>query len=239
MKKLFILLVGVMLTFGAMAQTRPNKALYINLGSGFGIANSYDNGSVPFFILGTSSIQNTGVSYAWKHYETDFEFSNVNSDLSNPAGILLNYDVNYDFLYRFRDSKSGRWHQWVGGSLDGFVDVRQIPDLQNASTNISLFGNLGAIWKAEYDFCFSKDKTHHWLTAFAKVNLPLLGVAYRPDFAFVGDGIGVTDPFEMLFAQHHSFAKFFPGCNTDLGLRLNFKNGKYAAISSYVTDKFP
>lgn len=220
-----ILLVCVMMGISAFAQTKPNRALYLNMGGSYGVASSYDNGTVPFFIMGSSNIQTSGITYGWKRYETNLEFRSINTTLKNPTGTCLDYDVYYDFLYRVHDSESGRWHQWVGGDVDAFIDIRQIPSLQNASTNLSMFGNLGLVWKTEFDFAYNKDKTHNWLTAYGKVNLPLIGAANRPDFAYVGDGIGVTEPIELLTAQHHTFAKFFPGCNTDLGLRLNFKNG--------------
>ena len=232
MKKTALLLVAcVVMGIGAFAQTRPERALYLNMGTSRGIANSYDNGTVPFFIPGVSNIQTTGATYEWKRYETNFEFRNISTTLANPSGTDLNYDINYNLLYRVHDSKSGRWHQWVGGDIDAFGDIRQIPDLQNASTNLSLMGSLGLVWKAEYDFAYNKDKTHNWLTAYSKVNLPLVGIANRPDFSYVGDGIGMTNTFDILMAEHHTFVKFFPGCNTDLGLRLNFKNGNRIAFN--------
>ena len=49
-----ILLVCVMMGISAFAQTRPNRALYLNMGGSSGIASSYDNGTVPFFITGVS-----------------------------------------------------------------------------------------------------------------------------------------------------------------------------------------
>lgn len=221
----------ILLDLSAFAQTRPERALYLDMGTSRGVTNSYDNGTVPFFIAGASSIKTIGATYEWKRYETDLEFRNITTSLSDPSGTGMSYNLNYDLLYRVHDSESGRWHQWVGGDVDAFVDIRMIPSLQNASTSISLFGNLGLVWKAECDFAYNRDKTHNWLTAYGKVGLPLFGVANRPDFAYVGDGIGMTDPFEMLFAQHHTFTKFFPGCNTDLGLRLNFKNGNRIAFN--------
>ena len=232
MKKTTLLLtVCVMMGLSVFAQTRPERALYLDMGVSRGVTDSYDNGTVPFFIMGVSSISTTGATYEWKRYETNLEFRNISTTLSDPSGTGLSYDINYDFIYRVHDSKNGRWHQWVGGDIDVFADIRQIPDLQNASTNISLFGNLGLVWKAEYDFAYNKDKTHNWLTAFGKVDLPLVGIANRPDFSYVGDGIGMTNTFKMLFAEHHTFAKFFSGCNTDLGLRLNFKNGNRITFS--------
>jgi hypothetical protein len=232
MKKTVLLLMAcVMVGVGAMAQTRPERALYLNMGVGRGIANSYDNGTVPFFIPGVSNVQNSGATYEWKRFETNLEFRTINTALTNPSGTELNYNINYDLLYRVHDSKSGRWHQWVGGDIDALGDIRQIPNLQNASTNLSLMGSLGFVWKAECDFAYNGDKTHNWLTAYGKVNLPLAGVAYRPDFSYVGDGIGVTSTFDLLLGGHHAFVKFFPGCNTDLGLRLNFKNGNRIAFN--------
>ena len=126
-----ILLVCVMMGISAFAQTRPNRALYLNMGGSYGVASSYDNGTVPFFIMGSSNIQTSGITYGWKRYETNLEFRSINTTLKNPAGTCLDYDVYYDLLYRIHDSESGRWHQWVGGDVDAFIDIRQIPSLQN------------------------------------------------------------------------------------------------------------
>ena len=230
-KTISLLMACVMMGLGAFAQTRPDRALYLNMGGSRGVASSYDNGTIPFFIAGVSNVQTTSVTYEWERYETNLEFRNINTTLANPSGTCIDYNVNYDLLYRVHDSKSDRWHQWVGGDFDAFFDIRQIPSLQNASTNLSLFGNFGLAWKTEWDFAFNKAKTHNWLTAFGKVTLPLVGVANRPDFAYVGDDIGMTNNMEMLFSQHHTFVKFFPGCNTDLGLRFNFKNGNRIAFN--------
>ena len=233
-----ILVVCVMMGISAFAQTRPNKALYLDMGGCWGIADSYDNGTIPFHIMGISNIQTYGATYEWSRYQTDFEFCNISTTLVNPSGACEEYDINYDLLYRIHDSKSGRWHQWVGGNIEAFVDFREIPSLQNASVNLSLFGDLGFVWKAEYHFAFNKAKTHNWLTAYSKVGLPLVGVFNRPDFSYVGDDIGLSSNFKKLFSEHHTFAKFFPGCNSDLGLRLNFKNGNSIAFDyrwDYIT----
>ena len=61
--------------------------------------------------------------------------------------------------------------------------------------------------------------------------MPLVGMYNRPDFSYVGDDIGLNSAFEKFLSEHHTFAKFFPGFNTDLGLRLNFKNGNRIAFN--------
>lgn len=232
MKKTFLVILLCVITgIGVFAQTRPNKALYLNTAFSFGLTNAYDNGAVPFYINGVSTMRSFGASYEWKRYETHFDFRKISTTLFDPNGTCTTFDLDYDFLYRIHDSENGRWHQWIGGDIYTLADIRQIPSLQNASTNLSFFSNLGFTWKAEYDFAYNKEKTHHWLTAYNKVNLPLVGLAYRPDYSYVCDAIGMTETFGVLFANHHTFAKCLPGCNTELGLRLNFKNGNRIAFN--------
>ena len=229
-KTLLLLSVCVMMGLSALAQTRPTRALHLNLGVNRGVVNSYDNGTVPFHIMGTSTNIDPSISYAWKRFETHVEFRYITSTLTNPSGTCKSVDFNYDLIYRFYDSQSNRWHHCVGGNLEGFGDLRQIPELQNASTNLSIFGNLGAVWKTEFDFAYNKDKTHNWLTAYGKAVMPLVGMACRPNFSYVSDGIGEINPIQMLLGEHHTFATFFPGFNTTLGLRLNLKNGNCIAF---------
>ena len=229
-KTLLLLLVCLTTGISTFAQTRTNRALHLNLGVNRGVVNSYDNGTVPFHIIGASTIIDPSISYAWKRFETHAEFRLFSSILSHPEGLSYGVDFNYDLIYRFYDSPSNRWHHWAGGNVEAFGDFRQIPELQNASSNLSLFGNLGAVWKTEFDFAYNKDKTHNWLTAYGKAVIPLIGAACRPDFAYVNDGIGVDNIIQMLLGEHHTFAKFFPGFNTTLGLRLNLKNGNCIAF---------
>ena len=83
MKKTTLLLMAcVIMGLSVFAQTRPERALYLNMGASRGVANSYDNGTVPFFILGVSNIQTSGATYEWKRYETNFEFRNISTSLS-------------------------------------------------------------------------------------------------------------------------------------------------------------
>jgi len=217
-------------SFAQQDKAKANRALWTNLGLGFTIADSYDNGTVPFHIKGIGTVAAPSATYRWKRYETQLEFRSFNTTLAYPSGTGTNLNLNYGFLYRFHDSQSNRWHQWAGGDLEGFFDIRQIPALQNASSNLSAFSTLGAVWKVEFDFAFNKDKTHNWLTAYGKVGLPIVGVAFRPDFSYVSNGVGMVSSWELLTAEHHIFTKFFPGCNTTLGLSLNLKNGNRIAL---------
>ena len=132
-------------------------------------------------------------------------------------------DFNLEALYRYLDSKSNHFRFYAGGALEGCGDFKSIPALQNASSSINIFGNICIVNKAEWDFAFNKTKSHNWLTAYAKISLPIMGTAYRPGYAYVYDPQGL-DELEGIFAGYENFTQFFPGCNTDVGLWLNLKN---------------
>ena len=104
------------------------------------------------------------------------------------------------------------------------MDNKEIPALMNASSSISLFGNLCATGLVEYDFAFIHEgmyNLHNLLTAYAKLSLPLVGAVNRPGFAYIGNPTINNDDW---LEGSETFAKFFSGAVTELGLFLNFPN---------------
>ena len=108
------------------------------------------------------------------------------------------------------------------------MDNKGIPVLMNAASSVSLFGNLCVTGMMEYDFAFNSDQTHHWLTAYGKLSLPLVGAVSRPGFAYIGNP---TINASAVLADNELFAKFFPGASTELGLYLNLPNYNRLGLS--------
>ena len=205
--------------------------IWIDLSVGANYVDCYDASTVPFKYTGVGNNVDMGVNIEWGRCHLRPSFRTFNNTLKNPAGVAQDYDLSTEFLYRVFDNKSNRLHLWAGATLNGFADIKSIPSLQNASSCISLFGDLGATGLLQYDFAFNKSKSHPWLTTYFKLNLPLYGFANRPNFAYVGNPTINQQLTEALFGWKETFGKFFPGVNTDLGLYLNLLNGNRIGLT--------
>ena len=210
---------------------QANVPLWIDLSIGSHYADCYDVSTVPFAYHGVGRDYGVGFNIEWGRCHLRPGFRMINSTLANPAGNATDYDFSTEFLYRVYDNNSNRLHLWAGATLGGFVDIKSIPSLQNAATTISIFGNLGATGLMQYDFAIDKSKNHPWLTTYFKLNMPLYGIANRPNFAYVGNPAINQELTETLFGCKETFGKFFLGVNTDLGLYLNLLNGNRIGLT--------
>lgn len=212
----------VLLLTGGMATAQ--NPLYLYMDAGLGTIDNYDIGTVPYHIKGAAKTKDFGASYAWKRCQIQMDVRSFNGTLTTLSGTTQAYDLNLEFLYRCIDSESNRFHYYAGAALEGYGEIKVVPDLQNASLGITLFGNLCDVNMVSFDFAFNKAKTHPWLTAYGKLTLPIVGTVNRPGYSYTYDTQGMGY-FDKLFAGHETFGKFFPGCSTDFGLYLNLKNG--------------
>ena len=198
--------------------------IWLNMDAGLTMADCYDNSSIPFRYTGFGFHLNMSTIIEWKRCHIQPKLQIFNATLSNPSGTVSDYSLSTEFLYRFHDTDNNRWHFWGGGTLQGFIDTKSIPTLQNASTCFSLFGTVAATGMVQYDFAFNRAKNHHWLTAFCKLNLPLHSSISRPSYAIIGNPTINMSSFNAIFERNESFGKFFSGMNTELGLYLNLRN---------------
>ena len=225
-RKKWLLIALVMMGSGVFAQ----EQLYLYAGLGIGAIDNYDIGTTPYHIKGLAMAYDLGASFACDRYLFQIDARYNRSTLTTMSGTNQALDVKASVLYRCIDSKDDRFHYYAGGSLQGYGEVKDVPALMNASNCISLFVNLCGMNIVSYDFAFNEAKTHHWLTAYGKLTLPIVGAVNRPDFAYTIDGQGMGY-FEWFFANQETFAKFFPGCTTDLGLCLNLRNGNRIGLN--------
>lgn len=206
----------------------PNQTrvpVWLDLSSGLNFADCYDNGTVPFSYFGYGMNAGAGVTIEWGRYHVRPAFHLFQNATTEPAGSVIDLNLSTEVLYRVHEAYNNRLRLWVGGTLQGMLDIKALPELQNASTCVSLFGNIGATGMVQYDFAFNKAQNHPWMTTYFKLNLPLHGMAMRPSYSYIGNptiNTGVTD---ALFGDEESFGKFFPGADTELGLYLNLLNG--------------
>lgn len=242
MKFKSLILAGVLLlAANGMAQAPSNGGAYypkqtrvpvwLDLSAGLNAVDCYDAGTVPFKYMGMGTNLGMDVTIEWERYHIRPGFRYFNNILKDPSGTAIGLDFSTEFLYRFHDAAQNRFHLWAGGTLQGFLDVKSIPSLQNAATCLSLFGNVGATGMVQYDFAFNPDKNHNWLTTYFKLNVPLCGTINRPGYAYIGNPAINEDAIETLFGGNEAFDKFFPGLNTDLGLYLNLLNGNRIGLN--------
>ena len=200
--------------------------IWLDFSAGANLAECYDKGTVPFRYKGFGANATAGVTVEWGRCHVQAEGRGLYSELGSPSGTAYDVDLSTEFLYHL--SRINRLSFWTGGTLHGFMDIRDIPLLQNAATSYSFFGNFCATGMMQYDFAINREKTHPWLTAYGKLSLLLVGVVSRPSYAYIGNPT-INDI--ALFSENETFAKFFPGASTELGLYLNLLNANRIGLS--------
>ena len=196
--------------------------IWLDFSAGASFAESYDKGTIPFRYKGFGANAKGGVTIEWQRCQMNVEGQGFYTSLASVSGTVLDVSLSAEFLYHC--SRIRRWSFWAGGSLQGFMDVKEIPALMNASSSVSLFGNLCATGMVQFDFAFIHDGSYNLrnlLTAYGKLNLPIAGVANRPGYAYIGNPTINDDAF---LEGSETFAKFLLGASTELGLRLNLPN---------------
>ena len=205
--------------------------IWLTGGAGVGVWNCYDNGTIPFSYAALAADLNFGVTAEWKRCHIQTDFRATEGVLFTPTGSATSIDYRTEFLYRCYDGKRNRLHLLAGGGLQGFYDLKVIPSMNNASTGISVFGNLCAQGMVQYDFAFIRGGTHNLLTVYGKLSLPLVGIALRPGFAYMDNYTSQLALSNTILSNYETFGIAFPGVGTDIGLRFNLPNGNRVGLS--------
>lgn len=200
--------------------------IWLDFSVGANFAQCSDKGTTPFHYKGIGANAQGGVTIEWQRYRMNIEGQGYYTSFTSFSGTSYDINLSAEFLYHCTNVK--RWSFWAGGTLEGFVDIKEIPILMNATSSLSLFGNLCATGMVEYLFAMNKDNTHYWLTAYGKLNLPLVGAVNRPGYAYIGNPTINEDAW---LSDNETFAKFFPGASTELGLFLNLRNDNRIGLS--------
>jgi len=203
--------------------------IWLDWSMGGNFAECYDVGTVPFRYKGFGANAKGGVTIEWGRCHVQTEAQGFYTMLSSPAGTAIDATFSTEFLYRCAIVK--RFVFWAGGSLQGFMDIKDIPALMNASWSMTLFGKLCATGMVECNFAFTHEGMYNLrplLTAYGKLSLPLMGVASRPGYSYIGHPTINEDP---VLGDSELFAKFFPGASTELGLFLNLPNYNRIGLS--------
>ena len=210
---------------------RSNVPVWLNLSAGANFADCFDKGTVPFRYTGFGANVDAGVTVIWGRCRFQAEGKGFYTSLASLGGAAYDIKALAEFLYHCDIAE--RLGFWAGGTLQGFVDIKEIPALMNAATSVSMFGNLCATAKVDFPFAYLHDG-RNLLTATAKVSLPIVGVVNRPGYAYIGNP---SINQETFFEDTETFAKFLPGASTELGLYLNLPNDNRIGLS-YQWDYF-
>ena len=202
--------------------------IWLDFSVGADYADCFDKGTIPFRYTGFGANAIGGITIEWGRFHIGQEVQFFYNMLSDVNGSSTDVNLTTEFLYRFHDSPKNRWHYLAGGQVQTFVDMKDIPLLMNAASSVSLFGNLYAIGMLKYDFAFNRSLSHHWLTAYGKLGLPIVGVVNRPGYAYIGNP---TINENAWLESSDTFAKFFSGASTELGLYLNLRNDNRIGLS--------
>ena len=207
--------------------SRQSKVpIWLDFSLGANFAECFDKGTIPYRYKGFGANAKGGITIEWGRCHVQAEGRGFYTELDSPSGTAYDIDFFTEFLYHL--TRINRLNFWAGGTLQGFMDMRNIPLLQNAATSYSLFGNFCATGMMQYDFAFNREKTHTWLSAYGKLCFPLACVVSRPGYAYIGNP---TINYNALFSENETFAKFFPGASTELGLYLNLLNANRIGLS--------
>ena len=208
--------------------------VWIHLGLGLNIINSYDLGVSPQKYLGVGGNFKGGAIVEWKRYhvQTDTRIlGNLMFNETHTSSSAFGGDIRGEFLYHGLDFGNNRWHLWYGGGFQSYLDFKLRSHLMNASLGYSSFFNLQGICKVQYDFLPIFGGTHRLFSVYAKLSLPMVGWAKRPDFAYIGNATSDPGHFMTLLKYHKTNALAFPGASTDLGFVINLPNSNKIGLS--------
>ncbi|MBR1514272.1 MAG: hypothetical protein IJ622_08285 [Bacteroidales bacterium] len=213
-----------------------NVPVWLKSGIGFNVVESYEQGASPLQYLGAGGNLTAGVVVAFDRYQGEAELRGLANIITNSAQSATDYafgiEGNIQFLYRFYDACHDRLHFWAGGGIQLYLDIKVLSQLMNASACQSNFFDLRPAGMVTYDFAPYKHSSHHLLTAYGKLSLPLIASASRPGFAYMDNYTSDLNTVNTVMGEYEDLSLFCPGASTDIGLWLNLPyNGNKIGVS--------
>lgn len=215
----------------AQAPHGHDVSVWMRLNSGVCLTEHYDNGAVPFTDLGVGLTPGFGTVVEWDQCHAEVDLRVPASMMLAMGGYNIPIDVRLEFLYRFYEHPDLPLRLWAGGGLQSFTDIHYSPALMNAAMTTSSFLNVMGSGVVEYDFAPLRGTSHKFLTAHAKLSLPLVGTARRPGFSYMGNYTSDLNSVNTLYDGQETFSNCFSGLHTELGLTLNLTNGNRIGVS--------
>ena len=221
--------VALLLAIPSFAQ-KSKVPIWLNLSAGGNIADCYDNGTIPFKYLGVGGNLGLGITVEWRRCHIQNE-NRLFGSMLETSGYSFDIDSRTEFLYRYHDGKRNRMHLWAGGAYQSYYDIKEIPAMMNTAAGVTGFMNLCAEGMLSCDFAFIRDGSHNLLTAYGKLTLPVVGLAMRPGYAYMDNYTSDINVANTVLGDYETFAKFFPGVGTDIGLYFNLLNGNRIGLN--------
>lgn len=245
-KPLFVALT-LLITTNVFAQV-PSRVykngrvpIWLDLGVGYNLINSCDLGVSPQNYSGFGANCKAGFTIEWRRYQIQAHTRGLYNVLANRDGVTsTNYGfvTQDEFLYNGLNFGNGNnWHLWYGGGVQAFFDIKSRSHLMNASFGYTSFINLSGICMIRHDYHPVINGKHNLFSFYAKLSLPLVGWAKRPDFSYIGNA--TIDPSNALsmMKYYETFAMAVPGASTDIGFVINLPNSNRIGFS-YCWDYF-
>lgn len=212
--------------FAQNAGTDRGNSFFLNLGGDLGGTTCVEKSVVPYSITGFTPGVHVGLTDEWKRCHIQFDFGWMPTMTINLSGTAHRFNTKLEFLYSCLKPSGSRWHFWTGASVGGFADLKLFPNLQNAQTSLTLFGDASLEELVQCDFAYDKnDASHPWLTAALQVSLPIFAFGSHPGFAYVQPPLFDDGTMTQLTKANESVNKWFPGYSYDIGLTVNLRNG--------------
>ena len=218
-------------TFPRPVYQSSKMPVWLNSGMGLNAVRFYDQGASPLHYWGIGANIHAGVSVAFDESLVSYNLRGLGniawSDATSQA-YDFGIELGIEYLYRFYDAD--HLHLWVGGAINEDFAINYSPQLMNAALGQSFFFHLNADGMVQYDFA-NHHGAHNWCTAYAKISLPVLGVAGRPGFAYIDNYTESLVSSENNPNNRETLSIPFPGVGTDIGLYLNLLNNNKIGFS--------
>jgi len=231
-KRLLLLILFISFLFSEDGFS-SNKYLFSNFGVGY--AHIKDTGTSPLRYHGLYS----NMEIAYKSIGEKAPFT-VQSNISYATTFAATYyNLNYiigglnaSYLRTIPLDLPDNLRIRLGGTLNASVSGAINPDLQNATLNVDYLFDLMFGSQLEYDYSL-KEKSGKFLfikykqpqrdfRAFFKLDLPIMILNGRPDFAYL-------NPEDMdFFTREYYFGGYKMG--TELGVKRYLKNGNIIEV---------
>ena len=230
-------------TFPRPVYKNGKVPVWLNLGTGVNVIHCFDQGASPLQYFGVGANIHSGVTVAWNRYLVQAEMRALGNLVFN-RNISLSYafgiDGRAEFLCRCLSYQNNQLHLWFGGALQSYIDIKDYPQLMNASVGYSSFLNLHGTGMIQYDFAPMHDNEYNLFSIYGKISLPLIGMVSRPGFAYMDNYTANINTVNTLLQDYISCPILFPGVSTDIGFMVNLLNSNRIGLSyrwDYLTSR--
>ena len=229
---LVVVTVFAMESFSYGQKSDEGPSIWLNGSTGACFVDVYDNGIAPLSLMGFGTGFQLGVAVEWGRCRLQRESRYLFGLMVLPYdGYVLGVNEGVGFVYRIHDTKDDRLHLWLGGSLHGEGSMKILPSMKTCAVSSLIFGDISIDGMVQYDFAFVNEGSHNLLSAYAKLRLPLVGIANYPGFSYMDNYVSNINLVSTILSTYETRGILFPGASTDVGLQFNLPNGNKIGLS--------